>query len=497
MADRTRAIDARGVSESGLVSYATFPPKSSEAPADDRVRRYFRFPSAEMIDAAASMFPPARSAAGTRFRNRVDVQWEDGRVCGSRVSPVGEEYRDLFEGQWPRLIIAPGMVRFARQDDVRAERAAVAAADRESAEAVAYRRDHYAWHYAPMVFLEDYQLLSIDRTRFISAWSRKSRSSLRRMIASLDLTVLLESERIPGMLTLTLPDGWLYVAPDAATMARKFDRFVENYRKKWGALACIWKREFQKRGAPHYHLWFVPPVDEAGMPDFLEWLAVTWTRILFKGTKFEFPDGHAPDWRDDNGRRACRCSDYCKSLVAGTGVDFVAALRARDPNRLSEYFLKEAGYSEAKAYQNSAPRQWQGQSIGRFWGVRNIPTAVAEIALRPEDQYEMWRVLRHVRESRSKYLVRRSVPRGADLRTGELRYRWMGRRARVTSAAGWVAVNNGAALGATLGRYATSLVPDERRCSALNYGLAHVCASADRRACLALRKSIFAKSQYL
>ncbi|MDI1338129.1 MAG: hypothetical protein PSU94_18260, partial [Lacunisphaera sp.] len=265
----------------------------------------------------------------------------------------------------------------------------------------------------------------------------------------LDLAPLVSGENIPAMVTLTLPGDWLAVAPTAAVMARKFDRFAKAYIKKWGPLSCIWKREFQRRGAPHYHLWMVPPVPQARMQEFREWLSLAWTRVLFSDQPGRNM-GHAS---------GCVCSEWCRSLAAGTGVDFVAALRARDPNRLAEYFLKESGHSEAKAYQNGAPVEWAGQSIGRFWGVRGLEKSVRTVMVNPEHQYRVWRVMRRVRLARSMPTHQWTVDRGHSV-SGTVRTRRVTRRNRSTAAAGWVAVNDGASFGALLGRYASNLTED-------------------------------------
>lgn len=437
----------------GLVSYAIVP--TSDETAGDLRSSFFDFPSAQMIAVAASMWPDAPSSDGHdwHIRELREVKNEGQRADGRRrvwysYEPIAHgEFRNERAGVWPRVEIGPGMVRFSRKDDARAEAARARAADPENAARAAERAYLVQLENSPMALAD----VRVDRpSRVVAAWSAKSRNALRREVASLDLSELVAGESLPAMVTLTLPGDWLAVAPDAATMARKFDRFVNAYVSKWGPLRCIWKREFQKRGAPHYHLWMVPPLPQSRMGEFRSWLSAAWTRILFKGIEWSHGDDHKTSGK-------CSCCEYCRSLGAGTGVDFVAGLRARDPNRLAEYFLKESGHSEAKAYQNAAPVEWEGQSIGRFWGVRGISKSVETIAVDPVHQYRVWRVMRKVRLARSlpthDWMVPRSVKRG----TGEVRSRKVARRTRITSAAGWIAVNDGASFGAALGRYASSL----------------------------------------
>lgn len=427
-----------------------------------------------MIEVAASMWPKVDGAHdGLHWRGLVhrEVGEFNGRADFTNTRVVARdvrEYQNIASGAWPRIEIAPGMIRFFRKDDLRAEAARERAADRESAANAAQRAYLVQLENAPMW---EASIAPDLPGRVVSAWSPKSRTALRRCIASLDLAPLVASESLPAMVTLTLPGDWLAVAPDARTIAKKFDAFTMAWRSKWGPLVCIWKREFQRRAhaprtvagldsgkAPHYHLWTVPPLPQSEMAEFRSWLSLTWTRILFSDRTCG--SMHARDYcpcllGPEHVSGGCSCSEYCRSIAAGTGVDFVAGLRARDPNRLAEYFLKESGHSEAKAYQNDAPPEWEGQSIGRFWGVRGIEKTVSTVDVHPDDQYRIWRVLRKVRRARSMPTHEWMVDRVSA--SGTVRRRKVTRRNRVTGIAGWVAVNDGASVGAVLGRYAASL----------------------------------------
>lgn len=54
----------------------------------------------------------------------------------------------------------------------------------------------------------------------ITEWSRKSRSAKCRTFVELDYNPLVESGRVPAMVTLTYPGGWKLVAPDGASVNR-------------------------------------------------------------------------------------------------------------------------------------------------------------------------------------------------------------------------------------------------------------------------------------
>ncbi len=71
----------------------------------------------------------------------------------------------------------------------------------------------------------------------------------------------MSSEALPAMITLTYPGDWLTVAPSADAVKRvHFKALAKRWQRNWGhPLRCVWKLEFQRRGAPHLHLFTVPP----------------------------------------------------------------------------------------------------------------------------------------------------------------------------------------------------------------------------------------------
>lgn len=422
----------------------------------DAVRSRFAFPRADLVQAAASMFPAAS-------RTSHDTQW--GHLRKGGVS----EFAGLAEGSWPRVEIAPGLVRFARVDLNRRERA------QERVRADEQRRVDWMVSQAAKAAVYGPQERPAAMPSFggrggITSWSAKSRARMIAAVSSLDLAPLIDSGT-PAMVTLTLPGDWLAVAPNSTQAALVFKRFVRAFEKKYGKLRCIWKREFQRRGAPHWHLWMVPPTD----PGFRRWLRYAWSTAM----QIPRPDDRHPELPNDRpDTRPCRCSEWCRSVNAGTGLDIAEGMRATDPRRLAVYFLKESGIGEGKAYQNDAPASWLqeqwstatrtvvAESVGRFWGVKGLDRVLVTVDISPEDQYRVWRVMRKVRESQSGV---RKVTRWRDRfdpLTGELTGRRKGRsvnrRVRVTAAAGWVAVNDGAAFGESLGRYASQLAEQSR-----------------------------------
>ncbi len=412
----------------------------------DLVSETFAFPTADMLGAAAAMWPCARDRA-------IVTGWHGlvgrGVATKTRHAIAGSaEHWENVEGPRARVDIAPGLVRVARTDQARAERTRerLLVADIEA-------RQHQLEQLARPMALADLEPLSRGTRSTISAWSAKSRAGMIAAICELDLAPIVSGEMIPCMITLTLPGDWLAVTPDAVTAAKKFHNFERAWRHKWGSgLVCIWKREFQRRAeaprtlagldsgrAPHWHIWTVPPVPMSRMREFKAWLSATWTRVLF---------GRGVDVHPD-----CVCSEPCRSLGAGTGVDLAEGLRARDPKRLAIYFLKESLGGEGKAYQNAAPPEWDGQSVGRFWGYRGIVKAVVSVEVDAGVDVAVLRVLRRWQHAQG--ITRQVRVQRIDTRTGVLRLRNVRRPARVVGSAGWVAVNSGADLAAQLGQWAT------------------------------------------
>ena len=141
------------------------------------------------------------------------------------------------------------------------------------------------------------------------------------------------------MVTLTYPGDWLAVAPDGKTVKKHLKAFRKRWERAWGLpLLAVWKLEFQARGAPHVHLFTVVPDGrtEAGQV-FREWLTASWAAVV------AHPD---PEERR-------------RHQLAGTGTDYAAGLRSRDPRRIAVYFSKHGLYA-AKGYQNEVPVEWRG-----------------------------------------------------------------------------------------------------------------------------------------
>jgi hypothetical protein len=279
-----------------------------------------------------------------------------------------------------------------------------------------------------------------------------------KTFASLDwgpVYELAKDGRYPAMVTLTYPGSdWELVAPDGQAVKRHVKILRERYLRAWGErVTGAWKLEFQRRGAPHVHIFMVPPHGQAagrgtgaGLA-FRHWLSVVWADVV------DHPDP----------------VEYQKHLVAGTGVDFVEAHKCTDPKRLAVYFGKHGQY-RSKEYQHIVPAAWQapGKGPGRFWGYWGLKPLAVAVELSGNDYILAARIVRRW-SSRTRVwdrkacdwkYVRTMTPakprwRDVDRETGEVVWRKRRRRVRVrrfASGSGFVVVNDAPALARQLAR---------------------------------------------
>jgi len=157
-------------------------------------------------------------------------------------------------------------------------------------------------------------------------------------------------------------------------------------RKRWERawdepLVGIWKLEFQRRGAPHLHVFTAIPLgihagdarkarDQRYRPavgdgkQLMSWLLEAWADIV------AHPD-------EDQRRKHAR---------AGTRVDVAEGLRMTDPKRVAVYFTKH-GLFRDKEYQNTVPAAWRqpGKGPGRFWGYWHLRKCTRAVELTFDD----------------------------------------------------------------------------------------------------------------
>lgn len=457
-------------------------PDVIHAPARNAAPRVVRrhFPSAEMVSSALALFPRERQPERVGgYSPAVEAGLRFG--FDSRGFAAGR--REVVEGPRFRIEVGPGLVAVRSSDPVRAERS------RERQE----RARRLGVDLAVAADLAGESPVEHSRSRGVSVWSRKSRARMVERCSGFDYVPFFAQEGRPAMVTLTYPGDWLAVAPDSATCHGHLLALRRRFERRFGRpLLCIWKREFQRRGAPHYHLFVVAPEPDAEpversrvgvgrpvprvrgfigpMPEatgllvgplplapaqsFRSWLAEAWASIV----------GHA-----DPVERA-------RHLLAGTAVDYSEGAAAADPRRLAVYFSKHGAFA-AKDYQNEPPAEWAAEgSVGRFWGYWGLSLAVGSVEVAPDVAQAVLRAARRYSAANS-YRVRVPVWRKrttVDTWTGEVGFRWVKRHTsvevrRLRGRGGYLVVNDGPAFAGHLSRVANATT-ERRRVSASGAG---------------------------
>jgi hypothetical protein len=291
--------------------------------------------------------------------------------------------------------------------------------------------------------------------RKVTEFSEKARNRMAYRLATLDWS------EVPGileMLTLTYPRE---CPLDGLVVKRHLRAFAERYRRRWGVRPVgAWKLEFQKRGAPHFHIYQGRPIGPVA--EFQAWLSLAWANVVRA-------EGYSPwceqgKWEsavDALARVQARFPSradggttmYGNHLAAGTGLDrdFVAA--ARSVHKLSVYFAKHNGKFGLKGYQNEVPEGFS--DVGRFWGVWGLKPRVEDVEVTSDDFDDVRRILAGYRRSTGARYSHRKVARST-VKTGEVgcKSRWVTRRKRVRycGRGGLVALcGNGPAMAVQLG----------------------------------------------
>lgn len=373
-----------------------------------------------------------------RFSDLVERLWRPAFPAPDLVSAAAgllprREFWDGHEGPRPRVVIGPGVLALEAPDLARRERAAERAVSRRQV------RVRAAAHFSDVP--------ERSSAREITGWSRRSRARMVRRLAELDWTPLVGPGRVPAMITLTYPGDWETVAPSGRVVKNHLRALQQRWRRAWGEnLVGVWKLEFQRRGAPHIHVFTVPPHGRAGELrrvtrvrrrsavgdglQFREWLSAVWADIV------AHPD---PEQRR-------------RHLAAGTGVDYAEGMRASDPRRLAVYFTKHGTYRD-KEYQHEVPELWRrpGHGPGRFWGYWGLEVATAGVELSWDNYLTLARTLR--RYARSQGVTAVETVWRVDTRTGAVRKRRVRRRVqRFRHQSGFLVVNDGPGLAATVAR---------------------------------------------
>lgn len=264
----------------------------------------------------------------------------------------------------------------------------------------------------------------------ITGWSRKSRANMVARFASLDYSpMLVDPNRLAVMITLTYPGDWLAVAPTAKHSKKHLQAFRKQFERKYeSAFNGLWKAEFQRRGAVHFHIFCVAPIE---IQNFRKWVAVTWASIVNHPNKAE----------------------RAKHLAAGTAVDIAPGGFIGDTRLIAMYFSKHSSPSFGiKNYQNSPPIEWvEKGSVGRFWGYWNLKPLEVDAQITEQELVLIARLLR--KWFRSKRFIRKVRVMRANSK-GVVRYRNVKRRSsRLGGSYGFIVLEDTERMAGYISRY--------------------------------------------
>lgn len=174
----------------------------------------------------------------------------------------------------------------------------------------------------------------------VKEFTWNSRRRLMRKIAELKRDVF------PLFVTLTYPESFPVDSKVYKEHLRRFGIYLE---RAYPRAAFIWRLEFQKRGAPHYHL-LVYGISSQQLKPFRAWLSNEWYQIVGSGDE--------------------------KHLRAGT-----QAKRLQSYRRVVGYVSKAVGkVSPSRMVSGELTKDSQATLayVGRWWGVmgaRRLPWA--------------------------------------------------------------------------------------------------------------------------
>ena len=216
----------------------------------------------------------------------------------------------------------------------------------------------------PQLSFED-----LVRTRGqISGWSPKSRVRMLYRLATIDW---LELPGVAEMMTLTYPRSF---PADGRLAKEHLAAFRKRFERRWGRpIQGTWKLEFQRRGAPHFHVYFGRPIGP--WREFVDWARAAWYEIVGSGD--------------------------VRHLRMGVNLDRQFCSKAKSSKAIAWYFAKHGLKTGVKSYQNDVPDGYE--NCGRFWGIWGLASTEVDIELTTQEFVELRRALVRFRRAQLRH----------------------------------------------------------------------------------------------
>jgi hypothetical protein len=229
--------------------------------------------------------------------------------------------------------------------------------------------------------------------------------------------------RRPVMVTLTYPGEWELWVPDARTLHRHREALKMRWTRRYGAPVGVWVTEFQKRGAPHLHMYLGLP-DEVSEAEYRTLQKRTIKRKQLERQvgpyearrRLRAPGGEFGLWL----RTAwAEIVDSQLAVHHGRGVDIATAFFSdqaeaeTNRTRVAEYFWRESGkWAQKIPPEDFGPLKFYGR-----WGRNDgFNPVVTEAHLGERSALELRRVLRRMQQGKLREAALRAgrrVRRGA------------------------------------------------------------------------------------
>jgi len=201
----------------------------------------------------------------------------------------------------------------------------------------------------------------------IRGWSAQSRRECFRTFAAIKWP-----ERLT-FLSLTYPGDISKSPKTGAEGQRDLKAFRRRWERRFGECVGAWKREFQRRGSLHYHLWLKTP-EGVSHEEIRAFVHRAWNEIVAPGdVDHLFAGALVVEWEGDP----------------------------------AAYVLKEMGLGAKKKYQNEVPEWFQ--KPGRFWGLWGLKPEWEEVPATASEAVQVRRCLRRFLSSKG-YKFRQRYP---------------------------------------------------------------------------------------